>query len=170
VLAPGLADGLAGWVETPYDPPGWWTGEVAAAPARSILGAVPAPVAVEEASGQLTLGRDPAPDAIGPRWIAELLATDALTTARTAASRGRVPQERIVAVLAALDAAGGRLLHDALARQVGIPPLRLTGTLAAMRQLLNIDGYPVLSVDEDTSDVALDVALLREQFGLSAAS
>jgi hypothetical protein len=38
-----------------------------------------------------------------------------------------------------------------------------------MRQLLNVDGYPVLSVDEDTGDVVLDVALLREQFGLRAA-
>lgn len=171
VLAPGLADGLEGWEETPYDPPLWWTDTAAAALIRPIPGAVSALEAVEEASGQLTLGREAVPDGpAAPRWIVELLATDALTTARTATSRGRVPSERIVAVLAALDRAGGKLLGEALARQVGIPPLRLTGTLAAMRQLLNVDGYPVLSIDEDTGDVTLDVALLAEQFGLSAAS
>jgi hypothetical protein len=36
----------------------------------------------------------------------------------------------------------------------------------SIRQILNVDGYPVLSVDEDTGDVVLDVRLLREQFGL----
>ena len=66
--------------------------------------------------------------------------------------------------------AGGKLLQDALARRVGIAPVRLRGTLAVMRQLLNVDGYPVLSIDEDTGDVVLDVALLREQFGLGAAA
>jgi hypothetical protein len=33
-----------------------------------------------------------------------------------------------------------------------------------------VDGYPVLSIDEDTGDVVLDGELLREQFGLGAAT
>lgn len=102
-----------------------------------------------------------------PRWIAELLAADSFAAQRASASRTQVSDERLVSILAALDAAGGKLLQDALAQRVGIAPMRLRGTLAVMRQLLNVDGYPVLSIDEDTGDVVLDARLLREQFELS---
>ena len=152
VLAPGLADGLDGWVETGYDPPAWWTGQAVPEPTVQV-----APVtAVEEPSGQLILSEQTAP-AAGPAWIAELLGAETFTAQRAAASRSQVPEERVVAILAALDDAGGKLLQDALARRVNIAPVRLRGTLAVMRQLLNVDGYPVLSVDEDTGDVVLDV-------------
>ena len=171
VFAPGLTDIVDGWSETPYDPPPWWTGQPSiqvAKPARpSVKANAPRR---EERSGQLRLGAEdvpssPATESAPPAWIAELLAAEAFAAQRGAVSRGRVPEERVVAILAALSAAGGKLLHEALARQAGIPPLRLTGTLAVMRQLLNVDGYPVLSADEDT--VTLDLVLLREQFGLN---
>lgn len=172
VMAPGLADGLEGWVETPYDPPAWWTGQAPVEPRPSVAPVSPRPTG-KVAAGQLMLGETPPAVDVAvtdPVWIVELLTAETFVTQRAAASRGRVPEDRIVAILAAIDAAGGKLLHDALARRVGIPPLRLTGTLAVMRQLLNVDGYPVLSVDEDTGDVVLDVRLLREQFGLGSAS
>jgi hypothetical protein len=65
---------------------------------------------------------------------------------------------------AALDGAGGKLLLDALARQTGITPMRLRGTLATMRLHLNVEGYDVLLLNDDTGDVVLDIALLRRQF------
>jgi PglZ domain len=164
VLAPGLADGLDGWVETGYDPPAWWTGQAVPEPAVQVAPASP----VEEPSGQLILSEQAAA-AAGPAWIAELLGAETFAAQRAAASRSQVPEERVVAILVALNDAGGKLLQDALARRVNIAPVRLRGTLAVMRQLLNVDGYPVLSVDEDTGDVVLDVGLLREQFGLRTA-
>lgn len=170
VFAPGLTDTVDGWSETPHDPPAWWSFTPSlpvAEPARAK--ARPRTPRGGESSGQLTLGAvDAVPasaiESARSAWIAELLSGDAFAAQRGAVSRGRVPEDRIVAILAALSAAGGKLLHEALARQAGIPPIRLTGTLAVMRQLLNVDGYPVLSVDEDT--VTLDLALLRQQFGL----
>lgn len=154
VLAPGLGDPIDGWVESAYDAPAWWTGDgPAATPAE--------PSVVEEPHGQLGLiaAEEPAPG-----WIVELMSSDAFATQRALAGRSRVPEERVVAILTALS--GGKLLHEALARRVGVAPLRLRGTLAVMRQLLNVDGYPVLSVDEESGDVALDVPLLRQQFEL----
>ena len=165
VLAPGLADSLYGWSETAYDPPGWWTGQPAA-PSQPVTAPT---AAAEEPSGQLILGSE-TKVAPAPTWIADLLAGETFAAQRAAASRSHVPDERLVAILSALDSAGGKLLQEALARRVGIAQMRLRGTLAVMRQLLNVDGYPVLSVDEDTGDVALDVGLLREQFGLGAAA
>lgn len=163
VLAPGLAEGLDGWVETAYDPPAWWTGQ---ALPEVVVEAGPS-TPVEESSGQLLLGAEPAPVS-GAAWIAELLGAATFAAQRASASRSQVSEERIIAILSALGDAGGKLLQDALARRVAIAPVRLRGTLAVMRQLLNIDGYPVLSIDEDTGDVVLDVGLLREQFGLGA--
>lgn len=161
VLAPGLAEDLEGWTETAYDPPSWWTSQPSPAPK-----AAPTPPPTSEApSGQLTLD---APAQQAPSWIFELLAAETFVAQRAAAKRSQLSDERIIAILSALDEAGGKLLQDALGQRVGIPPLRLRGTLAVMRQLLNIDGYPVLSIDEVAGDVTLNTALLREQFGLGA--
>lgn len=172
VLAPGLAEGIDGWAETPYDPPAWWTGQPTDVPVVVTAPVLEAPV--EDAGGQLTLGAQ-APQPVVPSltvaaaWLAELLASETFADGLSAASRARVSQERVIAILAALDAAGGRLLKDALARRVGVAPLRLRGMLATISPILNIDGYPVLTVDEDTDHVVLDLALLRAQFGLGAA-
>jgi hypothetical protein len=165
VLAPGLTDSLEGWSETAYDPPIWWTGQ-SPVPARTIA---VQPLPVEEPSGQLRLGSEVKLEP-APTWIADLLGAETFVAQRASASRTQVSDERLVAILSALDAAGGKLLQDALAQRVGIAPMRLRGTLAVMRQLLNVDGYPVLSLDEDTGDVVLDVRLLREQFGLGSAT
>jgi hypothetical protein len=77
-----------------------------------------------------------------------------------------LPEERITLILSLLAENNGQLLFDALASKSNIPPLRLTGSLAVLRQLLNIEGYPVLSVDENAGDVILDIDLLRTQFDL----
>ena len=172
VLAPGLADSIDGWTETAYDPPAWWTGQqvdVSLEPVRPSV--INAPIETE--GGQLTLGEPqeelPAPRSAATRgWLAELLASELFADGLSAASRARVPQERVVAILAALDEAGGQLLKDALARRIGVPPLRLRGMLATISPILNVDGYPVLTVSEDTDHVVLDLPLLRAQFGLAS--
>jgi len=164
VLAPGLVEGVEGWSEAPYDPPGWWLGEAAAA-------ATPVPeleAAPEPAPGeQLALRRPAVVSLARPAWIAELLTSDLFAAQRSSAGRTPIPDERIAAILAALDAHGGRMLREALARACEIPPRRLTGTLAALRALVNVDGYAVIDSDHASGDVTLDRALLVEQFDLT---
>ncbi len=171
VLTAGAADGVEGWSEAPYDVPNWWLG----GPQDDV--AVEMPVeprrpASEEVSGQLTLAPatdvEPTGPGLVPAWLGALQESQVFTDALAAAGRARVPQERFVGILAALDAAGGKLLLDALARRTGIAPLRLRGTLATMRLHLNVEGFDVLTLDEDSGDVILDLALLRQQFGLEA--
>lgn len=160
VLAPDLSREVEGWTEVPLDPPAWWVGEPSHPPVVAVE-APPEPV--PEPGQQMTF----VPPTQRPAaWIPQLLASETLAAQRAAAGRAPVADERIATVLGALDANGGRLLRDALARASGIAPLRLTGTLAALRQLLNVDGYPVLEVDEATADVLLDRELLVRQFGL----
>ena len=168
VLAPLLvltaaAQELPGWVEAPYDVPGWWVSEAVRGPVRDPQ--IAAPVFQSgggDSGGQLTLG-DAEPEVV-TTTLTDLELSKPFTAARVAAAKDRVPAERFTAILAALDDAGGKLLLDALARQTGITPMRLRGTLATMRLHLNVEGYDVLLLNDDTGDVVLDIALLRRQF------
>jgi hypothetical protein len=166
VLTPGLNDGIEGWEEAAYDPPGWWLGD---APARIEPGVDLGPAPAEARAGeQMTLATHTASaGSMSADWIQELLASELFAAQRAAAGRTPVSDERTAQILTALDAHSGRLLRDALARVCGIPAMRLTGTLAALRQMLNVDGYPVLTVDEVSGDVKLDRALLALQFDLT---
>jgi hypothetical protein len=162
VLAPGLTTGLDGWEEAPYDPPAWWLGEPAVEPPVSEPESAPQPKPGE----QLALDRAAVPGREQPAWIADLLGSELFATQRSSAGRTPIPDARIAAILAALDAHGGRMLREALAQTCDIPPLRLTGTLAALQALLNVDGYGVITSESASGDVTLDRALLLEQFGL----
>ncbi|MFD0821909.1 hypothetical protein ACFQ0D_27140, partial [Micromonospora zhanjiangensis] len=54
-----------------------------------------------------------------------------------------------------------------LATRAGIPAHRIQPTVTALRRLLQVEGYPVLTLDADGRTAKLDVDLLVEQFGLS---
>ena len=70
-------------------------------------------------------------------------------------------------MLSALDARGGKLTGPALAESLGVPLFRLGGIVSALRRVLNVDGYAVLSVDETSETIELNRDLLATQFGLA---
>lgn len=82
------------------------------------------------------------------------------------AARVALPEERIRAMLMALDERSGKLTRTALAKRLGVAQIRLGGMISALRRLLNVDGYPVLSVDEQSDPVELNRKQLLTQFGL----
>jgi hypothetical protein len=60
-----------------------------------------------------------------------------------------------------------------MAQHLGLPELRIAGMIAAMRRILNVDGYAVLdfeeplgSIGESSGTICLNINLLRTQFGL----
>lgn len=169
VLAPTLPEPIEGWTEAAYDPPAWWTA-TAAAPAAT---GAPSPVEDPEPGQQLTLDAPSVPPATpsgpaGPSaWIARLIASAAYAEQRERAARTPLSDERVTAILTALDARDGTMLRPALAQAVGIAPLRLGSTLAALRGLLNYDGYDILDVDEGSDTVRLRRDVLFEQFELT---
>ncbi|MYN63593.1 MAG: BREX-2 system phosphatase PglZ [Acidobacteria bacterium] len=75
---------------------------------------------------------------------------------------------RVQRVLAALDARGGKLTGPALAEHLGVPLFRLGGIVSALRRILNVEGYDVLSVDDASETVQLNRDLLDTQFGLAS--
>jgi hypothetical protein len=68
--------------------------------------------------------------------------------------------------LMVLDERGGTILRPALAQKLGEPELRVPGLIAAVRRILNVDGYAVLSVDDTSGSVVLNRQLLEVQFEL----
>jgi hypothetical protein len=91
----------------------------------------------------------------------------ALSTPRSAhAGRRALPSSTLTAVLEALVDRGGRAHRDTVASAAGVPTSAFEPTMSALKRLLNIEGYAVVSLDPDGTTVVLDVALLREQFAL----
>jgi len=59
------------------------------------------------------------------------------------------------------------MLRQALAQKLGEPELRIPGLIAALRRILNVDGYPVLSADDTSGSVILNRQLLEVQFEMT---
>ncbi|SCL29742.1 PglZ domain [Micromonospora nigra] len=106
----------------------------------------------------------PAPVEPASALVDALLASPVYADRRDA--RAPIPDERVAALLATLVVGNGRATLDTLATRAGIPAHRIHGTFTALRRLLQVEGYPVLSLDPDGRTAKLDIPLLVEQFGL----
>lgn len=153
----------AGWEPTPDPQPDWWTGSPA-----------PAVPATPRPSRPKT--RDPQPDlalfqpqpAAAPvtTWPALLVGNELFQRQHSKAGRGAPSIDLIRQTLIALDERGGALLLEALAGRIGMPVFRMGGFLAGLQRVLNLEGYPVISVDKASDTVRLNLELLKTQFDL----
>ncbi|MDQ3432745.1 MAG: BREX-2 system phosphatase PglZ, partial [Actinomycetota bacterium] len=169
-LAASKALGASSWKPASPQSPEWWN-----EPARAVVTKAPAvtkrrktaPPApsgpdtpmfeFEETRTKISSGGDLA-DAV--------LASAAYAAQRTRAGRRSADDTTVAAVLRALLSRGNRCHRDTLATAVGVSAGALEPTLAAVKRLLNVDGYPVIEQDADQVTVKLDETLLREQFEL----
>lgn len=77
----------------------------------------------------------------------------------------RAPDDAsIAALIDGMAQAGGRLTITEAAGIAGESPVRMSGYLAQVARLLNVDGYPVLQTIDGGRTVELKVPLLRQQF------
>ena len=171
---------LAGWTAAPPSQPEWWdsgwatpTEKPTTVPTRP-----PRPSrrpAVPEGQGAL-FGADAVPPSATPTvtagsdWVDALLASTVYATQRQLAARVAPENDRIAALLRALDERGGRMALPALAQRLGVQEVRMGGLLSAVRRVLNVDQAPVLSLDDTNTSVVLNKPLLRTQFGLNGNS
>lgn len=188
-LPPGQEALPSGYVEAGDEEPTWWIGiEELPAVAAAETPAKPRPRRVRAQPGQapgeqgILFGpADETEEASAPvvsgdvratggavEWIERLLASSTMVEQRARAARTNLPDERIREILTVLDERGGKLTRPALARRTGVPGPRLANLLTVLRRLLNVEGYPVLTVDESSDTVELNRSLLETQFGLNA--
>jgi hypothetical protein len=97
-------------------------------------------------------------------WVADFLASETLTE-QMAILGGRLEVSRVADAINALRSRNGVLMKTALAQKLGIPAFRIDGFLSNLQRVLNVDSYPVISVDASQT-VRLDMELLKRQFGL----
>ncbi|MEK7750962.1 MAG: BREX-2 system phosphatase PglZ [Acidobacteriota bacterium] len=155
VVAP-LSAAMEGWQPVSEPLPEWWEKAAAPSPAPAPARARPKPQPAlplfEEAS---------APEC---DWVAALFRSDVFRS-QVRIGGGRLKPEQVERALRVLAERGGVLLKSALAQRLEQPLLRIDGFIALLQRVLNVDGYPVLSVDASQT-VRLDLSLLRTQFGL----
>lgn len=153
VISP-VAKGPEGWAKTVENAPLWWyAGGVIPAEPTPKPKARPAQPLFEGVAG---IERD---------WIRELLDGPAFAEQMRIAG-GRLDPASAEQALRALVSRNGVLMKPALAQRVNLPQFRIDGFLSNLQRVLNVDGYPVVSVDESDT-VRLDVDLLKKQFGLA---
>ena len=150
----------SGWAPGGFRRPAWWHHtQLRIAPPVSVpVVRAPSPVAP-------TLFDPPTPAApAAPGWIDALLAT-ALLAERRANPRVRLGDSELRRLLVVLDAAGSMALGLArLAAEAELPVARIDRYVAQLQELLNVDGYGVVTTVGD--EVRFDRALLERQFAL----
>jgi len=177
--------GIEGWTEAAPQAPSWWNDPVR--PAADLVAAAPVEprkrrqkkstvhLSFDDGSEQGALFEVPATPAAeagaavvpaASDGVDALLASAVYAEQRERAGRRAVHDDIVAAVLRTLVARGGRAHQDTVASAAGIPAATLSPTLAAIRRVLNVEGYEVLSADVDRVTVVLDRALLADQFGV----
>jgi len=102
----------------------------------------------------------------GADWIAALLNSQAYTDQRAMIRRHPVENDVMQTCLSALDASGGIMTPTAFAKAADVPMARLDGLVVKMQRVLNVDGYPILTMDRNENRVELNVPKLKRQFDL----
>ena len=97
-------------------------------------------------------------------WIVRLLSSSVFTAQRRMAGRRAPSEQHVKAFLKALDQHRYRIPRRALAEALGQPDVHIPGVLVGLQRLLNIDGYQIVTVDEDSGTIELNVQLLTKQF------
>lgn len=173
--------GIEGWAEAAPQAPLWWNDPVR--PTANLAAAVPVELSkrrqkkstvhlsFDDGSEQGALFEVPATPVAETTTaspisdgIDALLASAVYAAQRERAGRRAVHDEVVAAVLRTLLSHGGRAHQDTVAAAAGIPAATLVPTLAAIRRVLNVEGYEVLSADTDRVTVVLDRAMLADQF------
>lgn len=168
--ATALANAAEGWVQAPPQTPDWWNEPVLAAPVVS----TPKPKARKKATtlddGEGLFSIEAASQAHSPApqsdLVAALVESGPYASQRAMAGRRALPDDQVQSFVGAIVERGFRAHRDTVAAAVGAPVNDIGQVLAAVKRLLNVDGYDVLSLDHDGVTYKIDEALLRDQFGL----
>jgi hypothetical protein len=162
VLAPELME-IEGWEVRPATPPDWWfEGASAAAPV-----AKPRKVAKAKEPKRPAMPLFEQPVNQGD-WVDELLASEVFAE-QMETFAGRLKKDQAEQYLRVLADRNMVLLKTAFAQRLDVSVMRVDGMIASLQRVLNVEGYPVLSVDSSQT-IRLNLQLLRDQFGLGETS
>lgn len=164
--------GAAGWEPAAPQVPLWWNDPVGRV--TSIEPPPPPPVqpkksrgaAASQGEGLFEIEELPPPPAAPAGLVEAVLASATYAEQKRMAGRRALDDRTAEAVLRALVDRGGRAHQDTVAAAAGIPTADIGQVFAAVRRLLNVDGYGVIELDTDGVTLRVDEYLLREQFSV----
>ncbi|MFT4908203.1 MAG: hypothetical protein ACI978_002292 [Oleispira sp.] len=117
------------------------------------------PAVVEPSTG------DAKPKGAHGSWVGALFDSAIYQSIKSRSGRG-IKDEQLHAFLELMDTHQGQMMEAMVIRQLSIPKLRIRGFLSGAQKLLNVDGYPILSVERDSQTVKLNINDLKQQFEL----
>ncbi len=97
-------------------------------------------------------------------WVDRLMASALLARQRERIGRVALPPDRLHTLLTKLQHHGGRCSIEQLASAIGQPVLRMRGVMSVMERMLNVDGFAIVTLEQGSGTVLLDVLLLKAQF------
>jgi hypothetical protein len=103
-------------------------------------------------------------------WIVRLLSSSVFTAQQRMAGRRAPSEQHVEAFLKALDRYGYRVPRHVLAEVLGQSEVLIPRVLVGLQRLLNVDGYQIITVDEDSGIIELNRQLLDKPFQLGAFS
>lgn len=180
-------EALPGWVEVPRHLPEWWytedsvtdnedsyvtptqRGGSAASQAAKKSKKAKESAAVAEVMDDMfasPVEATPSDSAQSAAWVDALFVSSIYQQVKGRAGRTAVKEAQLRALIELLDQQQGQAMEAAVLRHLSIPKLRLRGFLAGAQKLLNIDGYPILSVDRESQTIKLNIYDLKNQFEL----
>jgi hypothetical protein len=146
------------WREVAPQLPTWWE------PGAPTVVLAPEPVSIAAADPEAAAVVLPPPTV--PAWVELLLASEVFAAQQKLAGRMAPPDDQLRPLLTLLDERKGAAITGAIAQRLDIPEFRVTSIIAAVRRVLNVEGYAVIALDERAKTVTLNFELLRSQFGL----
>lgn len=173
-----------GWQEVPRKLPEWWNREIAnvsdlidessentyqvtkgtkkTAKAKLVEAASEV---MEDLFGQ-TDGADEAEatSSVDVNWVDQLLESSVYQQVKARAGRSAIRDEQLHALITLLGQQNWQAMEAVVIRELQIPKIRLRGFLAGAQKLLNVDGYPILSVDRESQTIKINVSDLKKQF------
>ena len=161
-----------GWLEAVWARPEWWSAKPKPQNEREIKPATVEPKdefpeSLFDWKERTTSSPSEIATASVADWVVELMSSSIYAEQKVLAGRSYPKNEQpIIDVLSALHRGGYKMTSGAISNSIDYPPMRLRGLLAVMQKVLNLDGYEVLSRDEDSDTIELNLELLRKQYEL----
>jgi len=172
-------DVIDGWAEVHLSQPVWWRMEAEITPTATVTETLtttvdavkPTKARRSETPGQMSLfdQTPPTPATTTSTWHQRLLVSPVWQLSSAQAGRRRPDDVVVLKILGALDSApGGQLSERALAEVLNVPALRMSGIIAQVARMLNVESYRILSYTDDRGHIRLDRVLALTQFELGA--
>ena len=70
-------------------------------------------------------------------------------------------------LLLLLDERKGTAIFETVAQRLNVPEFRVSSIVTAVRKVLNVEGYAVISLNDGSKTITLNYELLRAQFDLA---